>query len=238
MASPRKAGAVGTPLTRGEIIGGFLYWPFYVIGLNFLLQIVFALLNLPLDEMRLNVCFFLINFLAVALIFRRFLIGSLSGAGRHFWLLLQSAVLGFAFYYAMLLALSLALDFLGLGVSNPNDAAIAELAGSHYRLLVACTVLLAPLAEEVLNRGLIFGCLHPKSRFLAYAVSAVVFAALHVWQYAVSDGWRTVLLCAVDYLPAGIALGWTYEKSDTIWAPILVHCLINAVTMGLLRALP
>jgi len=145
-------------------------------------------------------------------------------------------VLGFAFYYAMLLALSFLLKWLSLSVDNPNDAAIMSLAGSNYRLLVVCTVLLAPLTEETLTRGLLFGLLRPKSRFLAYAVSSLVFSALHVWPYVAASGWRVALICAAEYLPAGAALAWTYEKADTIWAPILVHGLINAVTMGLMRS--
>jgi len=235
MANPRRAGTTGTPLTRGEMIGGFLYWPVYLVGLSWLLQLAFRLLGLPEDGAKLNICYFLINFLLTAVIFRRFLIGSLSAAGHRFWAFLQACVLGFAFYYAMLFALSFVLDWTGLSVDNPNDAAVQALAGENYRLLLVCTILLAPLTEETLTRGLLFGTIRPKSRFLAYAVSTLVFSAIHVWQYALTDGWRVVLVSAVEYLPAGIALGWTYEKSDTIWAPVLVHGLINAVTMGLLR---
>ena len=36
------------------------------------------------------------------------------------------------------------------------------------------------------------------------------------------------------FFPAGIALAWAYEKADTIFAPVLMHCLINAVSFGLL----
>ena len=66
-------------------------------------------------------------------------------------------------------------------------------------------------------------------------LSALLFAVLHVWQYVGQVGWVATLLVAIQYVPAGVALGWTYEKSDTIWAPILVHCLINAVSMGILH---
>ena len=91
------------------------------------------------------------------------------------------------------------------------------------------------MVEETLFRGLIFGNLRPLSRAAAYLVSALFFAAVHVWQYAGALGWRGTLLCAVQYLPAGLALGWTYEKSATIWASVLVHAGINAVAMGLLH---
>ena len=46
-----------------------------------------------------------------------------------------------------------------------------------------------------------------------------------------------ILLAAVAYVPAGIALGWTYEKSNTIWAPILLHMTINAISFGVMHFL-
>ena len=41
-------------------------------------------------------------------------------------------------------------------------------------------VLLAPFVEEVLFRGLVFGCLKEKSRIFAYILSCALFAFLHV----------------------------------------------------------
>ena len=48
------------------------------------------------------------------------------------------------------------------------------------------------------------------------------------------DARQQILLAAVAYLPAGIALGWTYEKSNTIWAPILLHMAINGISFGVM----
>ena len=50
-------------------------------------------------------------------------------------------------------------------------------------------------------------------------------------------GGKSVLLAALQYIPAGIALGWTYEKSNTIWAPILLHMTINAISFGVMSFL-
>lgn len=234
MANAKRAGLAGTPMSRGEVIGGFVYFPFYIFLLGWLLGLLLHALGDPLTASAANTVYFLINFLIVALIFRRWLIASLSAVTRQFWSFLQAAVLGFAFYYALLWVLTWALELLEWTVANPNDAYVSELAGGSVRWALVCTVLLAPLVEETLFRGLIFGNLRPLNRAAAYIVSALVFAAVHVWQYAGSLGWRGTLLCAVQYIPAGLALGWTYEKSAAIWAPILVHACINAVSMGLL----
>ena len=237
MAGTKRNGALGTPMSRGELIGGFIYLPIYVIGLALLLGLILGLMEVQLSDIRLNLLYFLINFLAIAVIFRRWLIASLSGVGRRFWQFLQTVVLGFVFYYALSWVLGLLLSLLDLAVASPNDAEVAKLAVSDFRLTVLCTVLLAPPVEETLFRGLIFGNIHRKSRVLAYVVSVVLFAAIHVWSYVGTVGWADTALAALGYLPAGIALGWAYEKSDTIWAPIVVHALINAVAMGILHGI-
>ena len=235
MAGTRRNGTLGTPMSRGELIGGFLYLPIYTIGLGLLLELILNLLHVQLPATRVNLIYFLLNFLIIAAIFHRWLIASLSGIGRRFWPFLQAVVLGFVFYYALSWLLSLVLTLLELAVTSPNDVYISELAAGDFRLMVLCVVFLAPPVEETLFRGLLFGNIHRKNRILAYAVSALLFAVLHVWAYVGSVGWTQAALAAVAYLPAGIALGWTYEKSDTIWAPIVVHALINAVSMGILH---
>ena len=57
---------------------------------------------------------------------------------------------------------------------------------------------------------------------------------MHVWGYISSEGLAPVLLAAVQYIPASIALAWTYEKANPILAPIAVHMAINAIAMSLI----
>ena len=235
MAGTRKSGSLGPAMSRVEWIGGLIYLPLYTFGLFWILALVFRALGRTPTALQANLIYFLTNFVVVSLLFHRWLIASLSVVTRHFWSFLQAAVLGFLFYYALNWLLGMLLIFLELVVPNPNDAYLSELAVGNFRLIAIATVLLAPLVEETLFRGLIFGNLHRKSRLAAYLLSTLLFAALHVWQYVGQVGWSATFLCAVQYLPAGVALGWTYEKSGTIWAPILVHCLINAVAMGILH---
>ena len=39
---------------------------------------------------------------------------------------------------------------------------------------------------------------------------------------------KKMLMALLQYLPAGLCLAWSYAKSDTIFAPILIHALVNA----------
>ena len=83
-------------------------------------------------------------------------------------------------------------------------------------------------------RGLIFGSLRRHSRALAYIVSILAFSAIHIWQFALGMSVRNLLLFALQYVPGGVALAWSYEKSGSIWTNITIHCLINAVSLGVL----
>ncbi|MEG2138841.1 MAG: CPBP family intramembrane glutamic endopeptidase, partial [Oscillospiraceae bacterium] len=59
---------------------------------------------------------------------------------------------------------------------------------------VAIVVLLQPLVDEILFRGLLFGSLRKYSRLLAYVVSTLAFALCSVWQFVPLYGFSYLLL--------------------------------------------
>lgn len=225
---------LGYHMTKYERVLGWIYLPFYVFLLSLILSFVFGLLGWQPSGVRLNAFYFLINLIAIVSIFHRFLWGSLCGILRRFWAFLQALILGFVLYYAAVALLGLLYSRLFPGLVNPNDASIQSLASESYGFTVLCTVVIAPIVEETLMRGLLFGTIQRKSRVWAYIVSIVVFAAIHLWQYIGHADAGTIALCALEYLPAGVALGWTYEKAGNIWACILLHMAVNAISLGLM----
>ena len=231
MANP-KSYSLGPPLSTAEQVAGFCYLPFYVALLALGLEFLSAHFGWNLASLEINICYFVLNTLFVLLIFHNFLLRSLRRI--RFWELVQALILGFVLYYAGNYALNLILRLLRITVSTYNDDTVQALASENFAVMVVCSVILAPLVEETLVRGLIFGVLRRKSRIAAYAVTILFFALLHVWQYLLLYDAASVLLAALPYIPAGIALGWTYEKSDTIWAPILLHMAINAIGFGVM----
>ena len=70
---------------------------------------------------------------------------------------------------------------------NLNDVSISAQISGEPRTTVLIVVFLAPFIEEVLFRGYVFGSLRDHSRVVAYVVSCVLFAFLHVWQFAAGD---------------------------------------------------
>ncbi len=85
-------------------------------------------------------------------------------------------------------------------------------------------LLLAPLAEEILYRGVVVPAL--KESFPSWAVivaSGILFYLLHI---SYGKDWRLL-----HYIPAGMILTWAFLVTKQLWVPILLHFLGN-VLMG------
>ena len=231
MANANHA-SLGVRLSKAQIIAGFLYLPFYVVLLAEGLNLLTGLLDLSLTDVQFNACWFILNAIILWAIFHKFLLHSLRRI--RFWDLVQACILGFVFYYFGTWLFGFLTSLLNLRIISFNDETVQTLVSENYWVMVVCSVAVAPIIEETLVRGLIFGAIHPKSRIAAYVASILFFSIMHVWAYLPTKGLVPVLLAAAQYIPASIALGWTYEKAKTVWAPIIVHMTINAISMSLI----
>ena len=227
-----KKPSLGYGLSRAATIAGWCYLPFYLFLLSYLIQYVAALLGLHPSMLTVNLIYFAVNLAVVLIIFHDFLRQRFFGPG--FWNFVQAIILGFVLYYAATWAVRFALDKLAPGYTIYNNETVGELVLADRRAMSFVTIILAPIIEETLVRGLVFGSLHRTSRWLAYIVSCFLFVFMHNWQYFALYPAGSVRLSCVPYIPAAVALGWVYEKSSTIWAPITLHALINAMSVGVL----
>lgn len=223
------------PMERFEKTAGWVYFPIYLLLLSVLLVSIFAMLGADVEsgetQLHMNFIYGAINFLIVGLIFRRYLRKSAQKVrempGRFF----TAVAVGFAIYCGGTLAMEYFTEWLSPGIENVNDAALGAMSDFGNAELAVYTVLLAPLAEECLFRGLFFGTI--RRRFWAYFVSILVFSAVHVMGYLSMYPAYTLFLCFLQYLPASFGLAWALEFSGSIWADIGVHTLANATAMAL-----
>lgn len=103
-----------------------------------------------------------------------------------------------------------------------GDSALAAVAAGV--LIVGA----APISEEVFFRGFMFGGLRRRLPLWAAAViSAAVFGALH---YTGPDSIGVIPPLAV----LGIVLAWLYEHTGSLWPPIMVHAVNNALAFTIL----
>lgn len=222
-------------ITRRELLWGWIYLLFQLLVLPYLLITGNGYLPRPLSEASINFIYFSINFLSVLCIGHRFLWNSLRSAIAAPLRCLRFAFLGFFIYFAANILIGNLIVSIRPDFANVNDSAISAITQNNFTLMSLGTVLLVPPVEEFLYRGLVFGPLYNKNKVLAYLISTVAFCAIHVVGYIGSYDYELLLLCFLQYIPAGICLGWAYAQADTILAPILMHIAINQIGMQALR---
>ena len=222
-------------MRRGEKIGGVIWLVIYMFLMSLIVTFVMTMLGYGENLVRINQVFFVVNFLITCLLFRHFLTDSLAVVMERPLRLLKGILLGFCLYEAGQIALSLLYEVIAPDLWTANDEGVAQIAGMNYGAMWAGAVLLAPLVEETLMRGLVFGNLRKKSRVLAYAVSTLAFGIIHVLGYAWDmDVWTLVLNWGLYMVPS-IVLAVTYEYTGTIWGPTALHMILNALSMMALR---
>lgn len=87
--------------------------------------------------------------------------------------------------------------------------------------LAALAVVVAPLAEEFIFRGLVYGYLRSKFGIsAAVIVSSLAFAASH---------FQPLLIAPLFVL--GMALALVYQRYKSLWVPITLHALNNLVVV-------
>ncbi|MGN1015612.1 MAG: lysostaphin resistance A-like protein [Faecousia sp.] len=224
----KKYRSLSTRQSEQEIILGWVYFLFQLLVLPSLLVWGNTRAGHPFSEAELNFTFFAINFAAVVWIFHRFLSGSFRQVRVHPAYFCQAVILGLAAYLACSKGMDWLLARIAPGYSNANDASIAALSRGNFTLMAIGTVLLVPPVEECFYRGLIFRPLYGRSPWAAYLLSMAAFSLAHIVGYLGSYSLREMVVCFLQYLPAGLCLAWSYTKSDTVFAPIVIHALVNA----------
>ncbi len=141
---------------------------------------------------------------------------------------------GMMLAFNMLLALAMSL-VMPDDLVNPNNAAVMEMAGAEFGKTATIAVFLAPLVEEPIFRGAVFGLVRRRNRIAAYAVSMLLFALYHVWGYALQDPFYWVYL--LQYLPVSWLLCRCYERCNSIWGSVFLHMLINGISIRALSML-
>jgi membrane protease YdiL (CAAX protease family) len=88
-------------------------------------------------------------------------------------------------------------------------------------------VVLAPIAEELFFRGMVFRGLRAELPFWsAAAISAVVFGAAHL-SVAIPGPWTGAVLLVTVLALVGFGLAWIYERRRNIVSCMVAHATFN-----------
>jgi membrane protease YdiL (CAAX protease family) len=110
-----------------------------------------------------------------------------------------------------------------IGVETGPQTAELALSRIEPWLAVLAVVILAPIAEEVFFRGVVFNALlrEAGSRW-AYIGSAALFAVIHLEPVAM-----------LPLFALGLALAWVYQRTRNLLAPIAMHATVNGIAVAL-----
>lgn len=127
---------------------------------------------------------------------------------------------------------SILVNIVQIRVLGPRPQSLVVSFGAHqgleaFVLDLITGAVVAPLAEEPLFRGLVLAGLAQRVPFAAAAVvSSLLFALTH----------GVGVLAPIFAL--GLGLAYLYRRTGTLWAPILAHALVNAISLVILFSLP
>ena len=227
--------AVSSPMTALERILGGVFFALYLIVLPFVADPLFAglsrLIGKPVSENVRNIIFYYALFALTLIIFWHYLGNTSSVFFSGFWRTLGAVCAGMVAFYGLNELSYRVLGLLPLGMTNLNDITISAQIHDAPRSTALIIIFLAPFVEEVLFRGYVFGNLRGVNRTAAYLVSCLLFAFLHVWQFAVIHQNLSYFLLMLQYLVPGFVLAWTYERSGTLWGSVLLHMFVNALAL-------
>jgi uncharacterized protein len=115
------------------------------------------------------------------------------------------------------------LDLLREGNPLPDYATSSRFT---WTVVGVAVVVVAPLAEELFFRGLLFGALRQFwGLWPALLVSGLAFSAVHL-----------NLSVMVPYALIGIVFAWSYHRSGSLWTPIAAHAIVNGIAFTLTLA--
>lgn len=137
------------------------------------------------------------------------------------------AVLGFGAYLVLTITCSLLIQAIwpGFNADQVQQVGFKDLAvGLEYVLAFTALVVVAPIVEELLFRGYLFGKLRARSNFwISTIVTSALFGAVHLQ-------WNV----GVDVFALSLVLCYLRERTGAVWAGIVLHMIKNAVAFTFL----
>jgi membrane protease YdiL (CAAX protease family) len=99
--------------------------------------------------------------------------------------------------------------------------------------LLLSAVVLAPLLEELIFRGLVqtavLEVVGPARRWSAIALASLLFTSMHL-----SMPWQVL----PGLFTLSCILGWLYERSGSLWPSIALHAAFNAANVAIVMLIP
>jgi membrane protease YdiL (CAAX protease family) len=118
----------------------------------------------------------------------------------------------------------------GRDVAVPEQVT-SDLHGFQLVVFAVFAVVVAPITEEFLFRGLIYRSVRDRHGVaLGAIVSAVLFGVIHY----VPGPWPDAVALQVTMVVTGVGLALVYERRKTLLAPIVGHAAFNLIAVAVI----
>ncbi len=135
--------------------------------------------------------------------------------------LVPTAILGISVQFSTLLILGVLMAVFPKEWVESMEQNSELITGSNQIVVFIVAVIVAPIFEEIMCRGLILGTLRKSTnKWIAIILSSLIFGVIH--GNAIQIIYATTL---------GIMLGWLYTKTNSIFVPMLCHLAFNLTSM-------
>jgi membrane protease YdiL (CAAX protease family) len=191
-------------LLIGEVIPGFTEWPYTDVIYHGIMTLVFLFLGRRYLQEKGKVW----NLKTLLIVFQGFLA-----------MLFGAALLN------ILISTLTGLD------TSINQQTLIDYFLENSLAVTVQAVIFAPIAEEVVFRGVLFRQLRVNNRvIIPLLVSSMVFAAMHALGAVLMGAWSDLWFIPM-YAYMGLVLAVVYERTQNLYAAIAVHLLNNAVSI-------
>ncbi len=113
------------------------------------------------------------------------------------------------------------------GMKNPQECDISQAFGAEPYLAVISIAVVAPVVEEIVFRGFIYGGLRAR---MGVVLSVLLSAAIFGLAHSLSVG-GSILLLFPSLFVAGVALALVYERSRSLVPGMVLHGCFNLIAV-------
>jgi len=222
-------------MEKTEWIPGIFFLLFYFVLLNAAMALVILITKTEIDYAQLNLLFYIICTVAALLLFRRFWLGNLRQFRKKPLGCFGKAMACMALSYMASASAGILISLLEPDFANANNETLINTFDGNTAGLLLTACVLAPLLEETVFRGMIFGNLSRISRPGAYIATVLIFSGIHIVGYLDVLSPLEIVISFLQYAPPAFLLCVCYEFCDSLVGSVIMHAAINLVaTLSLL----
>jgi membrane protease YdiL (CAAX protease family) len=110
-----------------------------------------------------------------------------------------------------------------------NQSLLYDMFKENRLSIIIQAVIFAPIAEEIIFRGVIYRHFKKAGRYLIpLIVSTLLFASMHSLNAILTAQWSDLWYIPL-YAFMALVLSYTYEKTQNLYSSIMLHCINNSI---------